>query len=357
MIPSRTVCAFVFLSMSHVAFAQTVRIGVLGLFHSRDFIVSAPAGSALTVSVGQRSVLLDSSAGASTPLMHLADGSITVQAGPRTLRGESVHIASRRGGPIDFFLEVPGKITRRYRGILDFEPGSGSLQAIVSMDLETAVASVVAAESAPGAPLEALKAQAVVARSYFVAGAGRHDEFDFCDTTHCQFLRYPPAEGTLFARATAETRGMVLTYRSVTVAAMYTRSCGGRTRTPADVGLPAASYPYFKVECKYCREHPVRWQREVSREEVSDLRADNEADRLEIGRRLGWNTLPSSAFIATSRGEQMILEGRGQGHGIGLCQAGAKAMAQEGAMFSEILQHYYPNTTITSIDSIHAGTR
>src|SRR6266571_2973368 len=61
------------------------------------------------------------------------------------------------------------------------------------MDRETATASVVAAENTPDTPLEALKAQAVAARSYFVAGRGRHHDFDFCDTTHCQFLREPPS--------------------------------------------------------------------------------------------------------------------------------------------------------------------
>ena len=79
----------------------------------------------------------------------------------------------------------------------------GELVPVVSMDLETAVASVVAAEQVAGTPLEALKAQAVATRSYFVATRGRHRGFDFCDTTHCQFLREPPASGHPAARADA----------------------------------------------------------------------------------------------------------------------------------------------------------
>ena len=65
-----------------------------------------------------------------------------------------------------------------------------------------------AAESTPDAPSEALKALAVAARSYFVAGKGRHREFDFCDTTHCQFLREPPASTSAAARTVA-SRAMV----------------------------------------------------------------------------------------------------------------------------------------------------
>ena len=86
-------------------------------------------------------------------------------------------------------LSVPGRIERRFRGTLEVASRGGALEAVVSLDIETAVASVVAAESPPGAPLEALKAQAVVARSYYLATRGRHAGFDFCDTTHCQFLR------------------------------------------------------------------------------------------------------------------------------------------------------------------------
>ncbi len=92
-------------------------------------------------------------------------------------------VSSRENGPVDFLLSVPGKITRHYRGHLEIEQASGILIPIVSMDIETAVASVVAAESMPGAPMEALKAQAVAARSYFAAGKGRHYDIDFCYTT------------------------------------------------------------------------------------------------------------------------------------------------------------------------------
>src|SRR6266852_2460751 len=79
----------------------------------------------------------------------------------------------------------------------------------LSMQLETAVGSVVQAESAPGTPLEALEAQAVVTRSYFAAGRGRHHNFDFCDLTHCQFLREPPNPDSTIAQAVRATQGLV----------------------------------------------------------------------------------------------------------------------------------------------------
>ena len=94
---------------------------------------------------------------------------------------------------LPFRLTVPGKIHRVYRGRLTIDSAArnGELLAVVSMDRETAVASIVAAEMAESSPMEALKAQAVATRSFLAAGA-RHQDFDFCDTTHCQFLKSPP---------------------------------------------------------------------------------------------------------------------------------------------------------------------
>jgi stage II sporulation protein D len=127
------------------------------------------------------------------------------------------------------------------------------------MDLETAVASVVQAETTPGTPLEALKAQAVVSRSYFVAGGGRHSNFDFCDLAHCQVLREPPDVDSPAAAATVATRDLVLIFDEKPVTAMFTRSCGGHTRTLAEIGLSQTAYPYFSVLCDVCYKNPVRW--------------------------------------------------------------------------------------------------
>jgi stage II sporulation protein D len=227
---------------------------------------------------------------------------------------------------------------------------SGLLVPIVTMDLETAVASVVAAEGLPGSPIERLKAQAVAARSYLVAARGRHERFDFCDTTHCQFLRELPVLGAAAFNASAETRGLVIAYNAKTFAAMYTRSCGGHTRTPADVGMASGEYPYYSVECKYCRDHPARWRSQITATDAVSLRSSNESARLAVDRRLGWGAVQSDDFAMTRRGTQLVVEGVGQGHGIGLCQAGAVGMANERFNFRQILAHYYPNTKIVSVN-------
>jgi stage II sporulation protein D len=328
---------------------EDVRIGVLGLFHPSELTVSSTTGSAVILRADEQSFMLDTSAGLSRASIRAHEAGLVVRFGTQSLAARKVTLASRGGGPVDFMLSVPGKIARRYRGRLEVSNVSGELIPVVSMDLETAVASVVAAETIPGDPSEALKAQAVAARSYFVAGRGRHEDFDFCDTTHCQFLRSPPPPQSAAFKAAAATQGLVLAFESQVFAAMYTRSCSGRTRTPVEAGLPPGNYPYYSVECHYCRQHPVRWQSRISAQDANSLRPSNEPSRLEIDRKLGWNTVPSSDFIIKRDGGQVVLEGVGQGHGIGLCQAGAKAMAEHGSYFRQILVYYYPSTELISL--------
>lgn len=329
---------------------SNVRIGVLGLFHPREFRVEAVAGQGLVLHAGNQSVMLEQSSGVAAATIHLSNTEVVVNAGGQEIRASRVSIAGRMNEPADFALEVPDKITRQYYGTLEIEPSPGVLLAIVTTDEETAVASVVAAESAPGAPLEALKAQAIAARSYFVAGRGRHHNFDFCDTTHCQFLRNPPAQDSDVSNAVKITRGLVVAYNDHPFPPMYTRSCSGHTHTPAELGVKSAAYPYYSVACEYCRTHPANWTSKLSARDAGSLRNSDEFARLKIVRQVGWGAVPSNDFVATKDGDQVLLRGVGNGHGIGLCQAGAKAMAESGATFREILNHYYPNTSIVSIE-------
>jgi peptidoglycan hydrolase-like amidase len=323
-----------------------VHIGVLGLFHPTQFTVSTSRDSALVLRADEERIVIEKSSGIDSASIRVSGNELEVSVGIRVVRASKLAVNGRNAQPVDFVLAVPGKIARRYHGTLEIKPSSGTLTAVVAMNHETAVASVVAAENTPETPFEALEAQAVAARSYFVASHGRHQGFDFCDTTHCQFLREPPAPQSAAARAVAATRDLVLAYDFQPIAALYTRSCGGRTRTPAEVGLSSASYPYYSVDCPYCRSHPVRWSSRISARDAAALQTPNESARLKIDRRLGWSAVPSNDFVAKKESDQIILNGRGEGHGIGLCQSGARAMAEDGADFRQVLTHYYPNTTI-----------
>jgi peptidoglycan hydrolase-like amidase len=340
---------------TQAACAQDVRIGVFGLFRPCEITLKTAPGQALILQTkivqgGERRLALERSSGRDTAEVSVSGDDLIFQSGNQLLRVSELHASSRSNGVADFELAIPGKISRRYRGVLEVKAVASILVPVVRMDLETAVASVVQAESAPDTPLEAIRAQAVATRSYLVAARGRHRDFDFCDTTHCQFLREPPPPESNASRATLATRGLVLAYQDHAVAAMFTRSCGGRTRTPQEVGLSSNGYPYFSAICDYCVRHPSRWVRHLAQADAIDidLREHKEAFRLDIDRRLNWDAVPSNNFTTHSDAKGVVLDGTGQGHGIGLCQAGAKAMARSGATFREILAHYYPNTTLVS---------
>lgn len=335
--------------------AQDVRIGVLGLFHPSQLTVSAVPGTAVILHIGTKEFPIASTSSVSKVTVRSREDGLALTYATQSLVADTIAFTGRDGGVADFVLAVPGKIARRYRGRLEIACKSGELVPVVTMELETAVASVVAAETLPGEPLEAFKAQAVAARSYFVAGKGRHERFDFCDTTHCQFLRSPPASDSLTFKAVEATRGLVLEFDSHVFAAMYTRSCNGRTHTPAEVAVPAGVYPYYSVECVYCRHHPARWQSHISLKDAAGLVPLNEPSRLRVARKVGWQTIPSNDFTMKEENEQVLLDGVGQGHAIGLCQAGSRAMAESGANFREILAHYYPNAVL--VDARDASPR
>jgi hypothetical protein len=130
--------------------------------------------------------------------------------------------------------------------------------------------------------------------------------------------------------------------------ALFSASCGGRTRSLRDLGLPG--YPYYAVECASCRRGARRWETRLAAGDASPLLASQtrESARLEIGRKLGWKAIPGNNYAARREGEWVVVEGRGAGHGLGLCQKGAAALAEAGRRFPEILSTYYPNTLLAS---------
>lgn len=326
--------------------AQTVRIGVLGIRHPTQLTLRPVGEEPLVVTVDERTLYLQPVSATEKMEIRVSGDSLLLKIVDEELPANVLHVSGRNQNDAGFVLSVPGKMSRRYRGRLEIKVVGDELVPIVTMDLETAVASVVQAESIADSPLEALKAQAVVTRSYLAAGRGRHHDFDFCDLTHCQVLQEAPQTGSRVALAVAATRGMAITFQEKIVATMFTRSCGGRTLTPRAVGIPSREYPYFSVACKFCHQNPVRWSQSVSREDAAVLANHREAARLVVARRLGWNSVLSNNFVEHPHGTNVVLEGVGQGHGVGFCQRGATGMAQQGATFREIIAHYFPYTVL-----------
>jgi stage II sporulation protein D len=308
----------------------TVRISVLSLFHPKTLILTST--QPLTLTLDAETLTLPPNTPATIASTDTGLTLTTPNAAP-----EATQILTTP--PSTFTLTVPGKLTRFYRAALTLTSENQTLTPILEISTELAVASIVQAEAPPHAPLEALKAQAIVSRSFLLANLHAHRAFDACDTTHCQFLRSPPPADSPAAIATRATRNKVLTWRPTPeslpqiIAAMYSRSCGGHTR--AHPTTPDA-YPFYAVRCEYCLRHPERWTRPSP---AHPLRT--EAERLAWNRTHGWAAIPSNSFESSAN----ALTGTGIGHGIGLCQLGAADLASKGDSAEKILKHFFPNAT------------
>jgi peptidoglycan hydrolase-like amidase len=328
----------------------TVRIGVFTLFRAQRLAVKPAAGRVIEVHCGSRTDQIESGRAIGFTIGGPGTIDCTIR-GTMVTTESAATISARGGGPTEFLLSVPGKIERRYTGRLEITLRNGALEPVVLMNREHAIAAIVAAESPPDAAPAALEAQAVVARSFLAASGARHQgsDYDFCDTTHCQFLREIPAPGAPARTAAEHTAGQVLAYHGKPIAALFSAACGGQTRTPQTTGLEAQDYPYFAVACAACQRDPQPWSIRLSRVDAQPLldAPHSETARLAVVRRLGWGSVKSNAYeIAGDGPAAVIVTGRGTGHGIGLCQKGAAAMAREGATARTILEHYFPNTTL-----------
>lgn len=251
-------------------------------------------------------------------------------------------------------------------------------KAPVELRLEDYVAGVVAGEMPASFPAEALKAQAVAARSYALTrkieaqAAGRASDIG-AGVLAQVFAKDPGAAARAAAAATA---GEVLALGMEPVEAYFHASCGGRT----EGGLAALGrdLPYLRsVPCGYCDRAPkVAWSVKVSRRElgkvaglggpatgarVASRTPSGRAEKVEISagdrkvvmaasdlrQRLGFSRLPSLAFdVREPWWGDLVFEGRGQGHGAGLCQWGAAGLARQGKTYREILAHYYPGVEV-----------
>ncbi|HEX8823299.1 MAG TPA: SpoIID/LytB domain-containing protein [Archangium sp.] len=248
------------------------------------------------------------------------------------------------------------------------------LQLINVIPLEDYLAAVLGSEMPVSFPLEALKAQAVAARTYALQkkletyGSPFHMGSSVLHQVYGGLNR----EDARTRSAVEATRGEVLTHELAPIEAYFHSSCGGRTES----GLAALQrdLPYLQaVDCPCGRLPASRWSATVSDAELraalgqptegfrvtsrTDTHRVNRVvtasgsslDGAALRRKLGYTKLKSLGFEVerTSSGWHFI--GRGYGHGAGLCQWGAKALADEGLAYRDILQHYYPGTELQQL--------
>jgi stage II sporulation protein D len=261
-----------------------------------------------------------------------------------------------------------------YTGNIEVWKGGKGLYLINELPLEEYVESVVVSEVGTNWDLEALKAQAVISRTYAIYRKKQsvNTRFDLTSSVLHQVYKgsNPPIQ---IAYAVRETAGEILTYEGKPIEALYHSTSGGRTENPEDVF--GKSYPYLRSVESNCELSPYWvWERKIPKEEIEkalsikgikdmkitsltstgrakELTAESESGQTvikatEFRKLLGWSRLPSTNFSMRPNGASITFEGKGYGHGVGLCQWSSLQMAREGKNYREILSFFYPGTEI-----------
>ncbi len=280
----------------------------------------------------------------------------------------------------------------RYRSIISSDP------LVIAMDVEEYVVSVVTSEMPDSFLLEALKAQAVTARTYCIKNKNRHKNFDLCDKPHCQNFEGEKQESFKSFIATYFTCGKIIVFKGKPIDAVYHSTCGGLTANSQDVWN--ISLPYLiktkdytdNINNAYCKESRLfTWKIEFSKKEAENILAKtipyllkvpfqgkivnieivkNSSLRVEkmiikttqrnyvalkddsiylFSKDLYFSLLPSN-FIEKVEisSDRIIFYGRGFGHGVGMCQFGANHLAKF-LPYNDIIKHYYNSVDIIKV--------
>jgi stage II sporulation protein D len=266
---------------------------------------------------------------------------------------------------------------------------------VVTMNLEDYILGVVAGEMPASFHIEALKAQALAARTYTMlrmkqfggSGCSKHPGAEICtDSTHCQAYRNPAAvkkDLDKLKEAVYETAGEVIVYDNKLIDAVFHSTSGGKTENSEEIW--SSRVPYLRSVISQYEEHSPKYvaQQEVSIDnfiqcikkldpivKINKKNIKNEIrvlerseggriTKLEIGDKtfegmdvrnaLGLN---SSNFNFTVGASTILFTVVGNGHGIGMSQYGADGMAKNGAGYRDIVIHYYQGVDIADINDL-----
>jgi stage II sporulation protein D len=307
--------------------------------------------------------------GASRVVLEPSGGDLRFSVG-RGGNGTSAEVLGFGGGGIPGGLEITA---------------TGSKLMVVNVvDLETYVTGVVPSEMNAGWHGEALKAQAVAARTYvlYQKQANRGRAYDVQADTRDQVYRGRRGVDGRVLKAVADTKGLILTYDRAPIYAAFSSTAAGPTEDALNVWNK--DLPYLKgVECPFDVNAPsyqwrVAFTVEVLEEKlrkagyaigpvatfspfaysragrVQKIRVLHAQGELilrgeDLRRVMGYSVIPSAQFDLESMDREIVLVGRGSGHAVGLCQWGTKELAEKGYPFSTILLYYFPGTEISDL--------
>lgn len=272
------------------------------------------------------------------------------------------------------------------RGMIQLLPVVGKIQVVNVLKMNEYLYGVLPYEIMSGWPIEALKAQAVAARTYAYYHIMKNNStyYDLDASTNFQVYKGTVSETDTTNKAVDSTSGIIMVYNSIPILAYFHSTCGGRTADDRFV-WKGEDLPYLtSVNCSYCKNSPFYgWQVNISLDEIYEAllkkyktvgqiraitlgREDNRVSNIKIEHANGIirmtgndfrmmfeaKKIKSLYFEAKQTRNGLILNGHGWGHGVGMCQWGAKEMAGQGKNFYDILRFYYRGISVVSINTI-----
>jgi stage II sporulation protein D len=266
-----------------------------------------------------------------------------------------------------------------YSGNIEVWRGDEGLYLINELPLEDYVKEVVVAEVSSNWEMEALKTQAVLSRTYAIYQKKMNGNSLYHLTSSVLHQAYKGnGSDARVSYAVDETEGEILTFGGNLIEPFYHSTCGGKTEDSRDVF--GKSYPYLRSVESNCESSPYWvWEKRIplteiekalnisgikevtaksytSTKRIRELTIVHDSGTASIKatdlrKSLGWSRLPSTNFTLKRDEDSLIFEGKGYGHGVGLCQWSALQMAREGKNYKEILSFFYPGTTIQLYES------
>jgi len=354
---------------------------------SRQFLidqgknVSARESSYVKILVLKTSSPVHLSSSGAIRVMDLSKGTIAHESGlKKIVFSKEIVKDPLRVDTANGIIEIGGSA---FRGMVEIHNSMGSLLVINVVKIEDYLLSVVPSEISPSWPQEAIKAQAVAARTYAYYHILKkiNKLYDLDATTASQVYKGMKVEAEPTTKGVRDTEGEIMIYQNQPIVAFFHSTCGGKT-TDNDSVWKGEKIPYLEGRvCRYCSESPYyRWDENMS---MTDMRmivssrypAVKKIKGIQFTRLQGRvvdasirhdggmlnitgnefrmifpeKRIKSMYFEASKKGRSLHFSGRGWGHGVGMCQYGARGMAVKGIGYRNILSFYYKNVRIEKI--------
>lgn len=372
----RNLLIFVILPLIQASYAQTIRIGLYDRYETKSFSFIPKTGDYTL----------------------FADSSTHIHVSPDTkiickVRKDSISLTVNeiyyglyervklQQDSLDSYVELkslePSLKAHTFRDNFEMKVSKGKLVLINDVSMKNYLAGVIESEGGGGRHLEYYKVQALISRTYAFKNLNRHKSqgFNLCDAVHCQAYHNMRKHSASIDRAVEETKGEVFVDSTYSLISTYfSANCGGQTSDASYVWKNSISYcqPFIDTFCIHT--HQATWKKVIPRTEwegylkkqygldVKDSYIREQMYSFEQDSRKAFYIHPSlgvplrdlrekfrlkSTFFDVSvSGSSVILKGKGFGHGIGLCQEGAMAMATIGYNYKQIGLFYFDGIKI-----------